>query len=289
MRKTCVLRRLPSAADDRRADAKVDLGLFAGLDFHAAHRQRRLAREPQNESPHAPVTGRETLVRHQVLVNPLRRKTLVQLGQDQFAVWLAQAALMGHARQGDGRPARPATRWALWRHWDRRQDPHGRHDRTFRRPEPGPGAKWSLLDSPARWAHWGHLARTIGAIDAAGPSSGRSPTLRRCAAGTNVTNVVAGSLELSPLRDDSPYSDSFSTGSTEEAHTSNPAPKNGPFSSALSLVPSKSPLTNYPKRSASLPAFHANNTPRKDPSCSNSTSASTARQAKRITGAAELR
>ncbi len=82
---------------DRHAGAEVDLSLFARRDFHATHRQGRPAGQPLDESPYAPVAGRETLIGHEVLVNPLRRKTLLQLGQDQFAVGLARATLTGQA------------------------------------------------------------------------------------------------------------------------------------------------------------------------------------------------
>jgi hypothetical protein len=82
---------------NRHTGAEVDLGLFAGLDFHATHRQGRPAGQPLDESPHAPVAGRETVIGHEVLVNPLRRKTLLWFGHDEFAVWLAGATLTGQA------------------------------------------------------------------------------------------------------------------------------------------------------------------------------------------------
>jgi hypothetical protein len=82
---------------DWNAGAEIDLSLFAGRDFHAAHRQRCAAGQMFDESPHTPVAGRETLIGHEVLVNPPRRKTLLQLGQDEFAVRLAGATLTGHA------------------------------------------------------------------------------------------------------------------------------------------------------------------------------------------------
>ena len=92
MRKTCVLRRLPSGATTHAPVPKSTWASSPAWHFHPAKRQRPPLDEPSHETLYAVVLAGESVVRHEVLPNPLRGKLLVELGLNDLAVRLALAA-----------------------------------------------------------------------------------------------------------------------------------------------------------------------------------------------------
>ena len=87
--------RLPSLAvssNDPCAGAEIDLGLFARRRLHTPKRQRPALDKMAHKALHAVVLAGESVVRHEVLPNPLRGELLVELGLNDLAVCLALAA-----------------------------------------------------------------------------------------------------------------------------------------------------------------------------------------------------
>ncbi|HUY88365.1 MAG TPA: hypothetical protein VMV10_06500 [Pirellulales bacterium] len=86
---------LALGADDRRARAEVDLGLFARRRFQTTERRDGRGAQRTHEAFHAVVSGLEAVLGDQVLPDPLGRKPLCELGQNQLAVRFAFATPAG--------------------------------------------------------------------------------------------------------------------------------------------------------------------------------------------------
>ena len=91
--------RTPASArfiDDPRAGPKIHLQLLARGKFHPPEWHRRLQLQSANKALHRLVAAGKTAVANQVLVDPFRRKTLVEAGLD----FLLPAGTQTHVRLG---------------------------------------------------------------------------------------------------------------------------------------------------------------------------------------------
>ena len=86
---------LAVGVDDRRAGAEVDLRLLARRRFQAPKRRDGRGAQRTHEAFHAIVGSLEAVLGDQVLPDPLGRKPLCELGQNQFAMWFAFATPAG--------------------------------------------------------------------------------------------------------------------------------------------------------------------------------------------------
>ena len=82
-------------AGDGDAAAKINLGFFAGSTFHAAEGQVPLRAQAAHKAADAVVVEGEAVVADQVLVNPLRRKTRLELVQDDASASAPMIASVG--------------------------------------------------------------------------------------------------------------------------------------------------------------------------------------------------
>ncbi len=83
------------AVDDRRAGAEVDLSLFTWCHFDTSKWQRLCAVQLGNVSSNAVILSSEAVVVDQILEDPLRRKSLLKLDQNQLMKLDAQAPRAG--------------------------------------------------------------------------------------------------------------------------------------------------------------------------------------------------
>src|SRR5439155_1945125 len=79
-------------AGDGDAAAKINSGFFAGSTFHATEGQVPLRAQAAHKAADAVVVAAEAMVADQVLINPLCRKTRLELVQDDVAPRRAEAA-----------------------------------------------------------------------------------------------------------------------------------------------------------------------------------------------------
>ena len=80
MRKTWVLRRLPSGPTIRAPCAEVDLGLVAGPALEAAEWELARRRQLADEATDAVVAAREVVLGDQILVDALGAEAQIALG-----------------------------------------------------------------------------------------------------------------------------------------------------------------------------------------------------------------
>jgi hypothetical protein len=107
--------------DDRRAGPEVDLSLLAESAFQPPERQRPRPANPLEESPHAVVADRCSVLGDQVLVNPPGRQPLGLLGLDDLPPRLTVAVAAGKSaawRNGDVGKRRCAGRGNRRIGWD---------------------------------------------------------------------------------------------------------------------------------------------------------------------------
>ena len=201
--------------------------LLARRALHAAKGQRTCLAQASHEATHAVVCAVKAGV-HQVLINPLRGKTLIQLLQDRLPIRFAGAC--GHLLSAWKRPSpkprcRPAgrllirslwrwrqplrSRWALWLVLNcRAARPTRGTMRSSRypvgpkkaRPATGFGEhRWPpQLQSPSRWALWLGLERKSRPERALRPFSGQRSTAGQSPGSTSLDRVNFKSLGLWP-------------------------------------------------------------------------------------------
>ena len=104
MRKTWVLRRLPSGVIDWSAGAEVDLGLVPGLTFKAPEGKLLYRLQAADKATDGVVAALEAVFGREILVNALGAQALVALGLDDVSPRLAVAgATAGLAAAVTGR------------------------------------------------------------------------------------------------------------------------------------------------------------------------------------------
>src|SRR5207244_1578026 len=86
--------------------AEIDLGLFARLGLEASHREVGPGPEAMDEASHAEIAARESVLRHQVLVDPLSREAEFDLARDRGSPGLAATRSFGIRGRGMDRPRR---------------------------------------------------------------------------------------------------------------------------------------------------------------------------------------
>ena len=95
---------------DRSSGSEVDLGFLAGERLHPADGEFGFMEQPGHVAADAVVLRNETMLCHQILVNPLGRKALLEPGQDGLAKRLTRT---GRSRRAGGQSG-PGAGGRVW-------------------------------------------------------------------------------------------------------------------------------------------------------------------------------